>query len=352
MSEQAKFKFTFLDEEGERIEDKVTEQEVQEVEEQEEVEQEVEQEEEDSVEETESVEEEYTSEDNEEELDDEEIVDYDELPESVQKYIDFLEETGGSIEDFVRINQDYTKLPQNDVIKQYLKIQNPYLDDADIDYEMERLFSYDEDLDSEQEIREKKVAQKKYYGEAVKALQEQQAKYKVELGSSTISPEAKEALEFKQQYETQQQETSKKVEESRRSFVKQTDKLFGKDFKGFEVQVGDEKILYKPENVSKVKEQNLNVNNLLSKFLDNEGNVKDVAGYHKMMAVASNPEAFAQHFYELGKAAMAEEDARDSKNISMKPRQGQPAPKTDKPKFRFLDEGGSSNKGFIKFKDY
>lgn len=346
MADEAKFKFTFLDDKGEPIQDTVDDQEVdQEQQEEESVDQDVNEVEDETVEQ--EVEQEQVV--NEQEDD---VVDYEDLPESVQKYIDFLEETGGSIEDFVRINKDPSTLPQNDVIKTYLKSQNPYLDDEDVEYEMSKMFSYDEDLDSDEEIREKKLAAKKYYGQGLKYLQEQRDKYKAELASgSNLSPDVKEAVEFKQRYEQQQQESSKKIEESRRSFVKQTEKLLGKDFKGFEVKLGDETVLYKPENVSKVKEQNLNVNNLLGKYLDNDGNVTDIAGYHKMLAVASNPEAFAQHFYELGKAAMAEEDAKESKNINMAPRQGRPAPKNDKAKFKFIEDNPFSN-GLIKLKDY
>ena len=341
MADEAKFKFTFLDDKGEPIQDTVDDQEVDQ-----------EQQEEESVDQDVNEVEDETVEQEVEQEQEDDVVDYEDLPESVQKYIDFLEETGGSIEDFVRINKDPSTLPQNDVIKTYLKSQNPYLDDEDVEYEMSKMFSYDEDLDSDEEIREKKLAAKKYYGQGLKYLQEQRDKYKAELASgSNLSPDVKEAVEFKQRYEQQQQESSKKVEESRRSFVKQTEKLLGKDFKGFEVKLGDETVLYKPENVSKVKEQNLNVNNLLGKYLDNDGNVTDIAGYHKMLAVASNPEAFAQHFYELGKAAMAEEDAKESKNINMAPRQGRPAPKNDKAKFKFIEDNPFSN-GLIKLKDY
>lgn len=379
MAEEPKIKFTFVDEAGKPIEEPKAEEQEQEEQEEEEQEEAAEEEQsseeeseeaeessDDSEEAAEEDEEEDSSddgsaeeeqeqeqeEDEEEDIDDDDVVDYEELPEAVQKLLDFIEETNGSVEDFVRINQDFSKLPQDQIIRDYIKQKNPQFDESDIDFEMEELFGIDEDADSERDIRKKKVARKKYYGEALKYFQGEQEKWKTELGSSAvISPEAQEAIDFKQQYEQQQQQTSKKVEASRRSFVKSTDKLLGKDFKGFEVKLGDDKVLYKPENVTKVKEQNLNVNNLLNKFLDKDGNVSDVAGYHRALAVASDPESFAQHFYELGKAAMAEEDAKDSKNIKQKPRQTQPSPKTKQPKFKFLDDG-SSNKGLIKLKDY
>lgn len=288
-------------------------------------------------------------------VDEDDIVDYEELPESVQTYIDFLEETGGSLEDFVRINQDFTKLPQEQVIRDYIRTQNPYFDEADVEFEMERLFGIDEDVDSDADIRKKKVAKKRYYGEAMKHFEDQRGKWKADLVSRSgeLPQEVQEAVAFKQQYDQQQQQVSKKTEASRRSFVKQTDKLLGKGFKGFEVQLGEETVTYKPENVRKVKEQNLNVNNLLNRFLDKDGNVSDVAGYHRALAVASDPEAFAQHFFELGKAAMAEEDAEDSKNIQMNPRQRKAKPKGKSPfGFKVVDDDAPKKKGRITFKNY
>jgi hypothetical protein len=309
-----------------------------------------EEDEEDDVEDLEDEEEE----DEEDDVEDDDIVDYKELPENVQKYLDFLEETGGSFEDFVKINQDFSKLPQDQVIRDYIRQNNPYFDEADVEFEMEKLFGIDEEADSEYEIRAKKVAKKRYYGEAIKYFENQKGKWKADLvsRSSELPKEVQEAVAFKQQYEQQQQAVIKKTEESRRSFVKQTNKLLGKDFKGFEVKLGDETVTYKPENVRKVKEQNLNVNNLLNRFLDKDGNVSDVAGYHRALAVASDPEAFAQHFFELGKAAMAEEDAKDSKNIQMKPRQQKAKPKGKSTKFKLVDDESSSNKGKIRFRNY
>lgn len=290
--------------------------------------------------------------DDSDDYDEDDVADYEELPEAVQRYLDFYEDTGGSFEDFFRINQDFTKLPHDQVIRDFIRSENPFFDDEDVDYEMERLFGYDPEVDSDRDIKQKTVAKKRYYGQAIKSLQAQQDQYKANLASgAAMSPEAQEAIQFRQQYEAQQQKASKEIEASRSSFVKKTDKLLGKEFKGFEVQLGEEKVLYKPENVKKVKEQNLNVNNLLNRFLDKKGNVSDVAGYHRALAVASDPEGFAQHFFELGKAAMAEEDAKDSKNVSMGPRKVQSKPKTKQPTFRFLDDDKSS-KGPIKLKNY
>lgn len=316
---------------------------------------------EEEVEETEDVEDseeeieestEDEEEESQEEIEDEEVVDFEELPESVQKFLDFHNDTGGSLEDFVNINQDLSKLPQDEVISRFLKTKYPSLDNEDIQYEIESRFGEEED-DTEADIRRKKVEKKKFYADALKTLERNAEKYKTELGSSKGLPaEAVEAIEFKKNFESQQQQQSKQMSAVRSSFVKQTNKLLGKNFKGFEVKVGEETHLYKPENVSKVKEQNLDVNNFLGRFLDKDGSVKDVEGYHKSLAIASDPEGYAQHFYELGKAAMLEEESKDSKNVQTKPRGNQPKPKSKQPKFKFLDGDSSTRSGKIKLKNY
>lgn len=304
--------------------------------------------EESSVEDTEGL---YEDEEEtfEEEQQEENVVDYNELPESVQKYLDFMEDTGGSLEDFVNINQDLSKLPQDDVIGRFLKAKYPTLDAEDISYEIESRFGA-EDTDTDADIRRKKVEKKKFYAEALSTLKSNADKYKTELGSSAVPAKAQEALEFVKNYETQQAQQSKKLEAVRSSFVKETNKVLGKNFKGFEVKVGDETVLYKPENVTKVKEQNMDVNNFLNRFLNKDGSVKDVTGYHKALAIASEPEKFAQHFFELGKAKMAEEDAKDSKNVQTT-RGTQPIVKSKQPKFKFLDSEKSST-GKIKLRNY
>lgn len=285
--------------------------------------------------------------------DEEDVVDYDELPESVQGYLDFLEDTGGSMQDYLQANRDFSKMPQDEAIRAHLKATNPYLDEDDIQYEIETRFGITED-DTDNEARAKKIAKKKFYGEAVKSLTESNAKYKADLGSSAAIPQkATEAIKFQETFLAQQSATAKKTEAVRSSFVKETNKVLGKDFKGFEVKIDGEAQTYKPNDVRKTKEHNLDVNNLLNKFKDDKGNINDVKGYHKAMTFASNPDAVAQHFFELGKAAAIEEDVKDSKNINMKPRQVQQGKKGAQPKYKFVDLDSSNNKkAKIKLRNY
>lgn len=308
----------------------------------------------DAVEEEEDDLEEEAEEEVEEDEDD--VVDYNDLPDSIQAALDFMEETGGSLQDFMRVNRDFDSMSQDQVISEYMLQQYPDLDAEDIAFDIEERFAINED-DTEREAKQKRIAKKKYYNEALRSLKAAGEKYKAELGSSTASPEAQQAIKFRQDFERQQAESAKAGEARRSSFIKETNKVFGKNFKGFEIQVGDETVHYKPENVKKVKEQNLNVNNLLGRFTDKEGNVTDAAGYHKALSVASDPDAFADYFFELGKAAAIEEEAADSKNVSKgKPRQTKGAPKSSgQPKFRLVDidgKGNKKNKGLINFKNY
>ena len=59
------------------------------------------------------------------------------------------------------------------------------------------------------------------------------------------------------------------------------------------------------------------VNNFVGKFLDDKGLIADAKGYHKALAVAMNPEKFAQFFYEQGVAKAVDDVTRKSKNINM-----------------------------------
>lgn len=372
MAEETKSQFkaveVSLDAEGNQVITEITkpaEEETQEEETQEEETQEEEQEEEtqeeeqEEAEEEEAAEEEAAEEEEEsaeeefEETEQEDIVDYDELPEAVQKYLDFHEDTGGSMQDFLQANRDFKSMPQDDAIREYLRATNPYLDEDDIQYEMETRFGITED-DTDNEIRAKKVAKKKFHGEAVKSLTESNAKHKVDLESSTAVPQkAKEALQFQEQFEANQAAQDKSLKAARSSFEKETNKVLGKDFKGFKVKIGEETHLYKPSDVKKTKESNLNVNNLLGRFTDKEGRITDVEGYHKSITAASNPDEYAQHFYDLGVAAATEKDVKDSKNIKMKPRQVQTSKDNSKQQFKFVDLDGAKNKkAKIKLRNY
>lgn len=251
----------------------------------------------------------------------EDIYDLEELPDHIRSYIEFYEETGGSIEDFQRINRGYDGLPENQVIADYLKTRNPNLDDSDIQFIIQDEYSFDEDMDSESDIQKKKIARKRLHGEALGYFNDQKEKYKAELGSSAASPEAKEALEFYRTYQEQESSRQELIQKQRQAFVGDSRKLFNGQFEGFEIKVGDKVAKYKPKDLRSTVEHGLEVNKFVQRFTDEQGNVTDVAGWHKAIAAAMDPDGLAEYFFEMGKAAALEEEARDSRNVSQGIRQ-------------------------------
>lgn len=300
----------------------------------------------------------YEEEVSEEDNLDKPQVDNETLPESVKDYLNFYKETGGSIKDFIFINQDLSSLSQDDVIRSYMQQKYPEFSKEDIEMEIEDEFGYDAEEYDEKQIRRLKLKKKKFYSEAISHLKQQSKKYKSDLvSSSALNPEAMSAIEFKKSYEAKQAELAadqKSRDAKRNSFIKESNKVFSNNFKGFEVKLDNKSVLYKPENIKEVKDNNLNVNNLLKKFVDKEGNVTDLQGYHKTLTIASNPESFAKYFYELGKVDAIEADSKESKNIPNNIRKVDDRKSmSNRTKYTPIDINGSQKKkGIITLKDY
>lgn len=242
------------------------------------------------------------------------------LPEDVNAFLKFKKETGRGLEDFYRVNQDFSKVTPERLLADYMRETNPDLDDEDIAFEYETKFSYDEDLDDEKEIKRKKLALKKELGKAAKYFEEQKEKYKAPLESRmeySIPDEDKVALESYKQYISQstamQQEQAKKSE----YFINKTNELFSNDFKGFDFKVGDKEVSYKPGTPEQLKAQQTDISKFFSNFVDENGLIKDAKQYHKTIAAAMNPDAMAKFFYDMGKADAIDDSVRQSKNIDM-----------------------------------
>jgi len=234
------------------------------------------------------------------------------LPENIEKLVSFMEETGGSVEDYVRLNADYSSIDDNTLLKEYYKKEKPYLDNSDIDLLLED-FQYDEDLDEDKDIRKKKLAFKEEVAKARRFLNETKDKYYADIKlKSNVNPDAQKAMDFFNRY-NKQQETAKQQHEE---FKNNTKKLFTEDFEGFDISVGEKKYRYKIQNTDAVAEKQSNINNLIGKFLDSNGAVKDYSGYHKAMYAAENVDRIASHFYEQGKADAVKEVVNNSKNLS------------------------------------
>ena len=252
--------------------------------------------------------------------------DEEKLPEDVDAFLRYKKETGRSFEDYMNLQKDWSKVNEQDVLRQYYKENNPHLDDEDISYLMEEKFSYDEDLDDEREIKKKKVAMKDELYKAKSHFESLKEKYKAPLESSSadLPEEYKEAFSFYSQYNEQSKKEAQLQEERSKVFLEKTNNLFTEEFKGFEFDLGDKKQLFTPKDVSKVKEVQSDITNFFNQHIDENGYVKDAASYHKALFAASNADAMAKYFYEQGVADATSGLVKETKNISMSVRDNKP----------------------------
>ena len=244
-----------------------------------------------------------------------------ELPENIQKVVDFINDTGGTLEDYVRLNQDYTQLAENQLLFEYYKQAKPHLSNDEIEFLIEDNFQYDEDIDDERDIKRKKLAFKEEIAQAKNHLENQKSKYYEEIkAGSKLTPDQQKAVEFFNRYNKENEEVTRVAEQQKKTFLKRTDEVFSEKFKGFEYNVGDKKYRFNVKDASAVKNTQSDINNFVKKFLDEKNNMKDAKGYHKSLFTAMNADAIANHFYEQGKADALKESIARSKNVNMDPR--------------------------------
>ena len=235
------------------------------------------------------------------------------LPENIEKLVNFMEETGGTIEDYTRLNADYTNVDDSTLLKEYYKQTKPHLDAEEIDFIMEDKFHFDTEIDEERDVKKKKLAKKEEIAKAKNFLEETKKKYYDEIKLRPgVSQDQQKAMDFFNRYNKQQEV----AEQQHQVFQENTKKLFSQDFEGFDISVGDKRYKYNVKDVDKVAENQSNINNLVKKFLDSEGNVSDAAGYHKAIYAAENVDRIAAHFYEQGKADAVKDVVNKSKNLS------------------------------------
>jgi len=275
-----------------------------------------------------------------------------ELPENIQKVVDFMSETGGSLEDYVKLNTDYSALNEDQLLREYYQTANPHLDNEDVDFLMEDKFSFDEDIDDERDIRRKKVERKQALAQAKNHLDGLKSKYyeEVKMGSK-LNPDQQKAVEFFNRYNKESEENSKIVERQVNVFNKQTDQVFSDKFEGFDYQVGDKKYRFKVKNADKIKSTQSDISNFTKKFLNEKGEMSDAKGYHKSLFTAMNADQVAKHFYEQGKADAMKSSVERSKNVDMSPRGAHEEVTTSNGwKIRAIDSDDSSSKFRVKFK--
>ena len=245
-----------------------------------------------------------------------EVVKQKPLPENVEKLVSFMEETGGSVEDYVRLNADYSNVDNNTLIREYYKQTKPHLDYDDVNLLLED-FSYDEELDEPKEVRKKKIAFKEEVAKAKTFLDGLKSKYYDEIKLRPgVTQDQQKAMDFFNRYNKDQEVAQQRHKE----FLTKTNEFLNDDFKGFDFNVGDKKFRYSVKNPKQVAESQSDISNFIKTFLNKEGEVSDYSGYHKALYAAKNADTIAQHFYEQGKADATKDIIAKSKNISNEPR--------------------------------
>ncbi len=235
------------------------------------------------------------------------------LPENIEKLVSFMEDTGGTVEDYVRLNADYSNVDKDTLLKEYYKQTKPHLDMEEVNFLLEDNFSYDEDLDEERDIRKKKLAYKEEIAKATNFLEETKSKYYDEIKLRPgVTQEQQKAMDFFNRHNEEQ----KMVKQQHDTFKSTTKNFFNNEFKGFEFNLNEKKFRYGVNDIESVASNQSDLTNLIGKFLDNKGEVKDYKGYHKAIFAAQNADTIANHFYEQGKADAVKDVMAKSKNLN------------------------------------
>jgi len=273
------------------------------------------------------------------------------IPENLQKVVDFMEETGGTLEDYVRLNQDYSSYDNMTILREYYRQTKKHLTDDEITFLIEDSFSYNEEEDDARDVRKKQIALKEQVANAKSHLDGQKSKYYEEVkAGSRLTPEQQKAVNFFNRYNKESEETQKIAKKQTDNFLNKTNQVFNDKFKGFEYNIGDKKYRFNVKNAEEVKTTQSDINNFIKKFLNKNNEMSDAKGYHKSLFTAMNADAIANHFYEQGKADGVKESVAKAKNVNMDPRQVFSNDNTSGPKVRVLNDDSPTFKFKIKNK--
>ena len=273
------------------------------------------------------------------------------IPEKIQKLLDFMDDTGGDLEDYVRLNKNVDELDSKDVLQDYYKATKPHLSSDEIDFLMEDKFSFDEDIEDETQIKRKKLALKEQVAEAKTYLDGQKSKYYEEIkAGSKLTQEQQKAIDFFNRYSKETEQSNKTAELNKARFDKKTNEVFNDEFKGFEYNVGDKRFRFNVKDAGQVKENQSDIGNFIKKFLNEDKSINDAKGYHKGLYTAMNADAVAQHFYEQGKTDALKDSVAKAKNINTTARSSHEASQTGGMKMRVLGDDTASFKFKIKSK--
>jgi len=271
------------------------------------------------------------------------------LPEGVDKLVQFMHETGGTVEDYAKLNRDYSKIDNVSLLKEYYEYSKPHLDQNDIKFLMDKNFSYDEETDDPSDIKAKQLAFKEELYNAQTMLDNAKKKYYSDLKlrkQNEIPKQHQEALEYYNNSQKQQERSTL----AQKDFLKETNKVFNEEFKGFDFKVGENKYRVKIDDPAKIKESQSDIKNFLNNYSNTDGKFKDIGSYHKAIYAAQNADKLASHFYEQGRADAIKESAKNAKNINMDPRQEASTVTTKSGDKIRVVSGDSSDKLRIKWK--
>jgi len=267
------------------------------------------------------------------------------IPENIQKLMDFMEDTGGTLEDYVTLNQDFSSYDDMTVLREYYKKTKSHLTPEEVEFLIDDRFSYDEEVDEERDVKKKKIALKEQVADAKAHLDRQKSKYYEEIkAGSKLTKEQQKAVNFFNRYNKESKENEAVLEKQTNTFKMKTNNVFNKDFKGFDYNVGDKKYRFNVKDANKVKENQSDVNNFVKKFLNENNEMSDAKGYHKSLFTANNPDAIAKHFYEQGKADALKTSVAKAKNVDMNPRQQHGVVEAGGIKVRVLGDSSSDFK--------
>ena len=271
------------------------------------------------------------------------------LPESVRKLMNFMDDTGGDLNDYIKLNKDYSEMDNHTLLKEYYNNTKPHLQADEIDFLMEDQFSFDEDVDEEREIKRKKLALKEQVADAKSHLDGLKSKYYEDIkAGSKLTQQQQQAIDFFNRYNKESESNKKIHQEAKNRFLNKTEEVFNDGFKGFEYKVGDKKYRFNVKDPGQVKENQSDINNFVKKFLNENNEMSDAKGYHKSLYTAMNADAVAKHFYEQGKADAMKNSIAKAKNVDMNPRQSHGKIEAGGMKFKVLGDNSSDFKFKIK----
>lgn len=271
-----------------------------------------------------------------------------ELPENIEKLVKFMEETGGSVEDYVSLNRDVSTMDNTTLLREYYKKTKPHLDADDVDFLFNKNFAYDEEADEPSDVKAKQLAFKEELYNAQNYFNGAKDKYYADLKlrkQTSVAPEYAEAMEY---YNNSKQQ-SEEYNNLQKEFIEKTNKVFNDNFKGFDFKVGENKYRFKVDNTEKVKQYQSDISNFINEFIGDDGAVADASGYHKALFAAKNADKIANHFYEQGRADAVKDAAKRANNINMDPRTDNSTIKTNQGDKIRVVSGNSSDKLRIKW---